>query len=166
MSSNEPERLRTRSSANEQVEFTVPGVTNTGSAGVQSLTVSTSSDTVPTNTPIAIGPPTAPTFTSGNGATFVTGTGGNFAVTASGVPLPPLSTSALPAGITFADHHNGTGTLSVAPSVAVGVITITLTADNGVGSPAHQTFTVTVLPQPPTVTNVSPNTGPAAGVRR
>ena len=31
------------------------------------------------------------------------------------------------------------------------------------GLPAHQTFTLTVLPKPPTITNVSPNTGPNSG---
>jgi len=49
-------------------------------------------------------------ITSANSATFQVGVAGSFTVVASGFPIPALTeTGALPAGITFADNHNGTG---------------------------------------------------------
>ena len=45
--------------------------------------------------------------------------------------------------MTFADNHNGTGTLSGTPT-AGGVFSINFTAQNGIGSQATQSFTLTV----------------------
>jgi len=104
--------------AGQNVELTVHGVTNTSNNGIQNLTVSTSSDIVPAPAAIAIGPLAAPLITSGNGATFQNGTGGTFTVTATGVPIPTLSSSSLPSGVTFTDNNNGTATLSASPTAA------------------------------------------------
>jgi hypothetical protein len=72
-----------------------------------------------------------------------TGTGGTpFVVTATGTPTPTLSlTTALPTGVHF---DAGTGNLTVDPGTAFGVYTLGFKADNGVGTAATQTFTLTV----------------------
>ena len=86
----------------------------------------------------------APAITSANNATFTAGSAGSFKVTSTGFPTPTLSeTGALPAGTSFVSNGDGTGTLSGTPTVS-GVFTITLTANNGVGSGASQGFTLTV----------------------
>ncbi len=73
-------------------------------------------------------------ITSANNATFVVGTPGSFTVTTAGYPPPSLSdTGTLPAGVTFVDNQNGTGTLSGTPT-ANGVYSISFTAQNGTGS--------------------------------
>jgi Putative Ig domain len=93
--------------------------------------------------------PTAPAITSGNATTFTIGTQGSFGVTSTGSPTPAFTESgALPAGVTFADNGNGTATLAGTPAAtdAPGPYTFTITAANGVGSNATQTFTLTVNP--------------------
>jgi uncharacterized repeat protein (TIGR01451 family) len=88
----------------------------------------------------------APSITSGNNATFVFGTAGSFTVNTSGFPAPSVSESgALPGNVTFVNHGNGSGTLS-GPPAAVGTFPISFTASNGVGTPATQSFTLTVSP--------------------
>jgi hypothetical protein len=84
----------------------------------------------------------APVITSTNNTTFTLGTAGTFTVTDSGSPTPTLAESgALPAGVTFTP---ATGALAGTPSVT-GTFPVTFTASNGVGSPATQAFTLTVL---------------------
>ncbi len=83
----------------------------------------------------------APAITSANHVTFTQGTAGSFTVTATGSPAPTLAESGtLPAGVTFTP---GTGVLAGTPT-ATGTFPITFTATNGVGSPANQSFTLTV----------------------
>jgi len=83
----------------------------------------------------------APAITGANSTTFTVGTAGSFTVTATGFPTPTLSESGtLPSGVTF---NAATGVLSGTPAAA-GTFPLTLTAANGVGSPATQTFTLTV----------------------
>ena len=86
----------------------------------------------------------APAITSASSTTFTVGAAGSFTVNATGIPSPSIGeTGALPAGVTFIDNGNGTGTLSGTP-IATGTFSISFTAQNGVGSPATQTFTLTV----------------------
>jgi hypothetical protein len=95
---------------------------------------------------------TAPAITSANNTTFVTGTAGSFTVTTTGTPAPSLSESgALPMGVSFTDNHNGTATVSGPPTQS-GIFNISITASNGVGSPAVQSFTLTV-DQAPAITS-------------
>src|SRR6185437_5977432 len=85
-----------------------------------------------------------PAITSASSTTFIAGSAASFRVTTTGTPTPSLSeTGALPSGITFVDNGNGTATLSGNAS-ATGTFPITLTASNGVGTPATQNFTLTV----------------------
>jgi len=89
----------------------------------------------------------APAITSGSSTTFQVGAPGSFTVTSTGFPTPSLTESgALPAGVSFVDQHNGTATLSGTPAAGTaGVYHLTITASNGVGSPATQSFTLTVI---------------------
>jgi hypothetical protein len=95
-----------------------------------------------------------PAITSANKTTFTVSTAGTFSVTASGFPTPAITeTGALPSGVTFVDNGNGTGTLAGVPAPGtVGNYPITFTPSNGVGSPASQSFTLTVG-QAPAITS-------------
>jgi hypothetical protein len=89
-----------------------------------------------------VGSATAPAITSANNSTLTEGVAGSFTVTATGSPTPTLAESgSLPAGVSF---NPATGALGGTPSVN-GSFPITLTASNGVGSPATQTFTLSVV---------------------
>ena len=75
-------------------------------------------------------------------------------MTATGSPTPTLAESGtLPTGVTFAP---GTGVLAGTPTQS-GSFPITFTATNGVGSPASQSFTLTVT---------SPGTGPSVTMNK
>jgi len=79
-----------------------------------------------------------PTITSGNNTSVITGTGGSFALTATGNPIWSLD-GRQPAGVTISGS-----TLVIAASVPAGTYTFTITAANGVSPNATQTFTLTV----------------------
>ena len=93
-------------------------------------------------------------ITSANSTTFQVGVAGTFTVTTTGIPTPSITESgALPAGVTFLDNGDGTGTLSGTPT-ATGTFAITFTAQNGVGPNGTQTFTLTVN-QAPAITSAN-----------
>jgi hypothetical protein len=93
----------------------------------------------------------APSITSANSATFLVGVAGSFTVTTLGNPTPTITESgSIP--VSFVDNHNGTGTLSGTPVVS-DVYDIVFTASNGIGSPAAQSFTLTVVQPTPAITN-------------
>jgi hypothetical protein len=98
----------------------------------------------------------SPAVTSPATANFVVGHAGTFTVKTSGYPIPSVSsTGALPSGVTFVYNNNGTATLSGTPMVGEsGKYPITITADNGIGAHATQTFTLTVNAAP-TITSPS-----------
>jgi large repetitive protein len=102
---------------------------------------------------------TTPAITSANSTTFTVGTAGSFTVTTTGTPTPTVAeTGTLPSGVTFKDNGNGTATLSGTPtSGSGGPYALTMTASNGVGSPASQTVTLTVN-QAPAITSGSSTT--------
>ncbi len=123
------------------------GTPASGSNGTYALTFTANNGVgTPATQSFALTVDQSPTFSSSNSTTFTVGTAGTFAVTASGVPTPSLNESgALPAGVTFTDNGNGTATLAGTPaSGTAGVYSLTLTANNGMGSPTSQTFTLTV----------------------
>jgi hypothetical protein len=81
-----------------------------------------------------------PAFTSADSATFYTGRANTFTVAASGTPSPTFTgTGTLPSGVTL----TSAGVLSGTPT-ATGSFPITLTATNGIGEPATQSFTLTI----------------------
>ena len=83
---------------------------------------------------------------------FVVGTTRTFPVTTTGAPPPSLSIGNLPSGVTFSDHGDGTGVLGGTPALGtVGSYPITVTAHNGVGLDATQSFTLSIGKQTATV---------------
>jgi hypothetical protein len=88
----------------------------------------------------------APAITSANSTTFTVNSAGTFTVTATGSPMVTLSeTGSLPTGVTFADNHNRTASLTGTPAAGTdGTYSITITASNGVSPNATQDFTLTV----------------------
>ena len=85
----------------------------------------------------------APAITSANKATFKVGSAATpFRVTAKGFPAPTFTeTGALPTGVQFVN-----GVLSGTPAAnSAGIYHITITAKNGVGKNATQSFTLTVI---------------------
>jgi hypothetical protein len=95
----------------------------------------------------------APAITSANQATFAVGTARTFTVAASGSPAPVLTeTGALPGGLSFTDNGNGTATIQGTPATGTsGTYAITITAANGVGPNATQSFTLAVRPATPVI---------------
>jgi hypothetical protein len=94
-----------------------------------------------------------PSFTSARDVTFSVGKADSFAVTAVGNPAPTVSenrSDVLPSGITF-DPSTGLLSGTAAPGT-VGTYTLNFTADNGIGSNATQTFTLTIGEATPVIT--------------
>ena len=87
-----------------------------------------------------------PSIKSASATTFTTGQAGTFAVTTGGYPSPALSeTGALPMGVSWVDHNNGTATLAGTPASATGgSYPFTITAANGISPNATQNFVLTV----------------------
>jgi hypothetical protein len=88
----------------------------------------------------------APVITSASSDTFTEGSSGSFTVTTTGYPTASLTqTGTLPTGVTFTDDGNGTATLSGTPAAGTrGSYPITITAANGIGNNATQSFTLSV----------------------
>ncbi|MEO6689606.1 MAG: putative Ig domain-containing protein, partial [Dokdonella sp.] len=98
----------------------------------------------------------APQITSANSVSFAIGVPNTFTVTSTGFPAPTLSeTGALPSGVTF---NTGTGALAGTPGAGTaGVWPISFGANNGVGAPANQAFTLTVTCPTINVAGTLPN---------
>ncbi len=131
---------------------TLSGTPSPGSGGTYLLTVNAANGAVPSATQsFTLTVDESPSITSANQGDLVAGTPGSFTVGTYGYPVPALSVSGtLPAGVTFSDNHDGTGTFSGSPSATDhGSYSLVLTASNtgGVGT---QAFTL-VVDRPPTV---------------
>ncbi len=98
----------------------------------------------------------APVITSASGWGVVPGQANTFTVTTTGAPVPALSlTGTLPPGLVFKDNDNGTATISgTPPADARGTYAVTVTANNGVGSPAVQ-YLALALGAAPVITSAS-----------
>ncbi|BCU78627.1 hypothetical protein llg_33420 [Luteolibacter sp. LG18] len=101
----------------------------------------------------------AAAITSANGTTFTVGSAGSFTITTTGFPTGAGMTlgesGTLPSGVSFTDNGNGTATLAGTPAAATGgTYPITINASNGIGSPASQSFTLTVN-QAPAITSAN-----------
>ncbi len=126
------------------------GTPAVGTGGVYPITITAKNGTLPNATQsFTLTVNEAPSITSANYAGFAIGAAGSFTVTTLGYPKPSLTeTGPLPNGLGFTDNGNGTGTLSGTPLVLVGGnFSISFTAQNGIGSPATQPFTI-ILGQP------------------
>ena len=140
---------------------TIAGTPAPGSGGTYPLTITAANG----NTPDAVQAfvltvNASPAFTSANASAFTVGAAGTFAITTTATPTVTAitRTGTLPAGVTFTDHGNGTATLAGTPAAATGGTYVqTLTASNGVGTNAVQTFTLTVR-QAPAITSTAATT--------
>ena len=137
---------------------TLSGTPGAATGGSYALTFTASNGVLPDGTQaFTLIVNQAPAVTSAATTTFTVGTPGTFAVTTSGFPLPTLAVGgvALPAGVTFVDNGNGTGTLSGTPAAGTGgTYAITFTATNTAGASAPQAFTLTVN-QAPAITSAN-----------
>ena len=99
---------------------------------------------------------TAPNITSVNSTSFTVNAPGSFSVTATGFPttFTYSKTGTLPTGVTL---NTSTGVLSGTPTQA-GAFPITLGVSNGFGSPASQSFTLTVAKANQTIMFNNPGT--------
>jgi len=121
---------------------------------VYNVTITASNGTSPNETQaFTLAVDQAPAITSTNSAVLQVGTQGSYTVTKTGYPSPTLShTGTLPNGVTFND---ATGVISGNPPLGTdGVYNLTITAANGIGTNATQSFTLTVKPDnvPPALT--------------
>jgi hypothetical protein len=97
----------------------------------------------------------APAITSAASATATVGTAFSFSVKTTGYPAPSISdnSATLPSGLTFTANSNGTATISGTPAAGSGrVYNLTITASNGIGQTATQSFALTVR-QAPAITS-------------
>jgi hypothetical protein len=91
-----------------------------------------------------------PVITSADHVAFAITHAGAFTVTTAGYPGGAAMTindggASLPSGVTFVDNSNGTATLAGTPATGTsGTYPFTITATNGVPSPAGQSFTLTI----------------------
>jgi large repetitive protein len=141
---------------------TLSGTPATGTAGSYDITITGATGTAPDATQnftlIVLGPPS---ITSVNNTTFAVSAVGSFTVTTS--PGDPGATTigesgALPTGVTFTDNGDGTATLGGTPAAGTtGDYSLTITAGNGVGTDASQSFTLTVTSLP-TITSANHTT--------
>jgi hypothetical protein len=100
----------------------------------------------------------APQFSSANNTAFTTGSPGTFTIVSTGSPIPSVSyVGPLPSGVTFTNNGNGTATIAGTPVGGAGSYSLTLTAHNGAGTDATQTFTLTVDTGNSAPTITSPN---------
>jgi YVTN family beta-propeller protein len=108
----------------------------------------------PEASPTITGTPEASATSDGtSSATVVAGTGYWYQFTITGSPTPTVaSSSPLPPGLTLTSD----GLLSGIPS-APGTYQFTVAATNGFGPPAYEPVTMTVLPDPPTISNWTPS---------
>jgi hypothetical protein len=129
---------QTSSGGTATTQFTPSGATGSGGTDVtvdgQKVTAS-----------IGMGVP--PLFSSAQSAIFSSGSPNTFSVTATGTPAPTYSESgSLPGGVTL---NGTTGALAgTPPHGSEGSYPITLTATNGYGTDATQSFTLTVVLAP------------------
>ena len=94
----------------------------------------------------------APAITSANSATFLVNQAGSFTITTTGVPVATITRgSGFPSWAQFNQTSGqSTATISGTPTDSVGSpFTFVITANNGVGTAATQTFTLTVATTTP-----------------
>src|SRR5690606_9143185 len=124
---------------------TLSGTPAPGTGGIHALTfTATNGVHTPTVQDFTLTVNEAPAITSAATATFPLGAATTFTITTGGFPAPAVTLSgALPAGVTFADNGDGTATLTGTPT-AGGSFALSITAANGIGANAVQSFTLTV----------------------
>ena len=126
---------------------TLAGTPDPGTGGTYTFYITAANDVSPPayqSFTLTVDQPAA--VTSDSATTFTVGQPGSFTVSTSGYPNSSLTeTGALPSGVSFVDNNDGTATLSGTPLAGTGgTYTLVVTAANGVGTSATQSFTLTV----------------------
>ncbi|HMD46988.1 MAG TPA: putative Ig domain-containing protein [Acidimicrobiales bacterium] len=145
---------------------TLSGTPGPGTGGVYAITIGANNGIgSPASQAFTLTVDQAPAITSANTVTFTTGQAGTFTVTTTGFPFPPTlsKTGALPNGVTFVAHANGTATIAGTPTGGAGPYSLTITASNGVNPAANQVFTL-VVDQSPVFISTCPPTAVNQGV--
>jgi hypothetical protein len=126
---------------------TLGGTPAAGTAGTYAVMLTASNGAAPNVTQsFTLTVHEAPKVTSGSASSETIGDAAGFTVTTSGTPVSSLSViGALPTGVTFTDHGDGTAGLTGTPAAgSAGTYSVSITAHNGVGGDAVQAFTITV----------------------
>ncbi|HUY96392.1 MAG TPA: putative Ig domain-containing protein, partial [Verrucomicrobiae bacterium] len=140
---------------------TLSGTPAAGTGGTSTLTLSASNGTSPNGTQaFTLVIDQAPAFTGTNGVTLTSGQTNPITIITTGYPSPTISESGtVPPGLTFTDNGNGTATIT-GPAPGTGIYSVTLTAANGVGTNATETYSIRivspVMPPPPPTTTLPP----------
>ena len=138
---------------------TLAGTVGASAAGTYPLTFGATNSTGSGSQAFTLTVNNAPAFSSAASATETAGTAFTFTVTTTGgYPVPALGATGLPAGVSFSDNGNGTGSLAGTTAVVAGTYPVTLTATNAAGT-VTQAFTLTVNAATPLVPTF---TSPAA----
>ncbi len=135
---------------------TIAGTTTaaTGTFPVSVSATNSTGGTATLNLTISVAASGPPAITSGTTAFFTLGQPGAFAVTSTGSPVPSVTEAGtLPAGLTMVDQGNGNALVSGTPTAA-GTTILVVTAHNGQGQDATQSFTI-IVGSAPTVTSAS-----------
>jgi sugar lactone lactonase YvrE len=136
---------------NKNGTATLSGTPASGTGGSYPITITAANGVLPNDTQnFKLTVNEAPGISSANNTMFAVGATGTFTVTTTGYPAPSLTeTGALPIGVTLTDNGNGTARLAGTPAAGTsGSYPITITASNGVGTNATQTFTLMVNTAP------------------
>jgi hypothetical protein len=132
------------------------GTPKSGTGGVYNLTLNASSTNGEMPQALTLTIDQAPAMRTAASATFSVGQSGSITIDSTAFPVAAFTkTGTLPSGVTFVDNGNGTATLKGTPAAGSGgVYTFSVSAANGIGSNAKQTFTLTV-DQEPSITSAS-----------
>jgi len=144
--------------------MTTPGTcvaTTTGlSAGAHSatITVTDSDSTTPATASVNFTINAPPVLVLPAGQSVEYGSSLTFEISATDAEAGDtitLGASGLPAGMTFTNNGNRTGTVSGSPTVGVGNTTATFTASDGINAPVSGTVVIGVTPKPASISAVA-----------
>jgi cyclophilin family peptidyl-prolyl cis-trans isomerase len=124
---------------------TLAGTPAAGTANTYALTFTANNGGSPVTQSFTLTVGQAPTISTIANSTFTVGTSGTLNVQTTGTPTATITATGLPSGVTLTDNHNGTAKISGTPAVGSGnTYNVTVTASNGIGTAATQSFTLTV----------------------
>src|ERR1019366_281024 len=110
--------------ANSNGIATLSGTPAATAKGPYALTFTAKNSTGTTSQAFTLTVDNTPTFSSAAAVTETAGTAFTFTVNTTGYPTPTLSSGSLPAGVSFSDNGNGTGSLSGTTAVTAGTYTV------------------------------------------
>ena len=134
------------------------GPLSIGTANLDGTGVNNSLIPATTGQPYGVADLTAPSTPTESAYTMTVGTSGSDVISTTGAPVPALGAqTALPAGLSFVDNGDGSGTISGTPTAgAAGDHELTFSAINGVGSVATATLKLTIYQFPVVTTSALP----------